>query len=349
MAKTLHLLIPGLLETGQFNPADPLPDVAAPALCWLLTRADVHPAPATLDETLFQQFNLPVPAAADLPVAPVTRLADGGEPDTGWWLRADPVHLRPDWRGIFLADARVLAIQPAEAQALTAALNQTFAEDGLHLEALRPDRWYLRPTAAPGLRTWPLLDAIGRDINPLLPHGPNRGRWHPLLTEAQMLLHGHPVNRAREERNQPLINGLWLWGGGLVPTGAGAPVAGLYGNDPLLRGLARLAQAGIAPVPEHAHAWLDSATGEADSLVVLEAMRYDPADGDWTAWAEHLAELELAWFTHCRRWLQTGQIKVLHLYPGNGRVYTLTGAARWRFWRRAKPLTAFRATLIPHP
>jgi hypothetical protein len=28
-------------------------------------------------------------------------------------------------------------------------------------------------------------------------------RWHALLTEAQMLLHAHPVNRAREDRNWP--------------------------------------------------------------------------------------------------------------------------------------------------
>ena len=168
-----------------------------------------------------------------------------------------------------------------------------------------------------------------------------------------MLLHGHPVNRAREERHQPLINGLWLWGSGIAPTGARSPVAGLYGNDPLLRGLARLANTAIAPVPEHANDWLDSAEGETDSLAMLEAMRYDPTDGDPAHWADHLAELESAWFTHCRQWLQTGKLAALHLYPGNGRVYTLTGAARWRFWRRAKPLAAFRdsistAARVPH-
>ncbi|MBZ4192742.1 MAG: hypothetical protein LAE24_00320 [Candidatus Contendobacter sp.] len=355
MTKTLHLLIPGLLESMRFDPADSLPALAAPALHWLLARADARPAPVTPDETLFQLFNVPIPAAADLPVAAVTRLADGGELDAGWWLRADPVHLCPDWRGIFLTDARVLAIKPAEAQALTAAFNETFAVDGLHLDARRLNRWYLRLTDDPDIRTYPLLNAIGRDISRLLPHGPNRRRWHPLLTEAQMLFHGHPVNRAREERHQPLINGLWLWGGGMAPTDAKSPAAGLYGNDPLLCGLARLANVAIAPVPEHAGDWLDSAEGEADSLVALETMRYDLADGDPASWVDHLAELEVAWFTHCQRWLQTGKLAALHLYPGNGRVYTLTGVARWRFWRRAQPWSAFRdhahsaATLVTHP
>jgi len=106
MAKTLHLLIPGLLETARFDsPAPPIPVATLPALRWLLARADPHPAPATTDELLLSLFKLTIPADADLPVAALTRLADGGAWDAGWWLRADPVHLRPDLRGVFLADA----------------------------------------------------------------------------------------------------------------------------------------------------------------------------------------------------------------------------------------------------
>jgi len=338
MAKTLHLLIPGLLETGRFDPPAPaFPVATAPALTWLLARTDPpRPVAATADELLCSLFNLVVPTDADWPVAALTRLADGGEVDGSWWLRADPVHLRPDWRGVFLADARVLAIAPDEAEALVAAFNQTFAEDGLQLEALHPDRWTLRLADEPGIRTYPLREVIGRDIHPWLPYGPHQRRWHALLTEAQMLFHHHPVNRMREERNQPLINGLWLWGGGRCPTAAQPPAAGLYGNDPLLRGLARLANAPVMPVPDHAGDWLDSAGGEPDSLVVLETMRDDPVDGDFSAWADHLAKLDSAWFRGCRRWLQTGTLTALQLYPGDGRVYPLTGAARWRFWRRFK-------------
>ena len=344
MATTLSLLVPGLLErwASGHAPAE-FPRPAAPTLEWLLARAEIDAAPPSADATLFQLFGLPVSDTADLPVAAVTRLADGGDPDDGWWLRADPVHLRPDQRGVFLVDARVLAIEPAEAQALVEAFNQTFAADGLRLDPLRLDRWYLRLPADSdsGLRTHPLIDAIGRDINPLLPYGPASLGWHALLTEAQMLFHGHPVNQAREQRGQPMINGLWLWGGGGCPSGARPPATGLYANDPLTQGLARLANAAVAPVPEHAGDWLDSVGGEPDSLVVLETMRHDPADGDLTAWADHVAELEYAWFAFCRRWLQTGKLTTLRLYPGNGRVYTLTSAARWRFWRRSRPLADY--------
>ena len=339
MATLLHLLVPGLLQRPDgTDPA--LFRSTAPALEWLLARADADPVPATLDATLFELFGLPTPIDADLPVAALTRLADGGEAGGGdWWLRADPVHLRADLHGgVFLADARTLAIEADETTALAAAFNQTFAEDGLRLEAPCPERWYLRLPTDPGIRTQTLSAAAGRNINALLPAGPNARHWHTLLTEIQMLFHGHPLNQAREQRRQPMINGLWFWGGGSCPTAARAPTAGLYARDPLVRGLARLSGTAIDPLPERAEDWREAAATETDSLTVLETTRHDAADGNPAHWIEHIATLERDWFAPCRRWLQTGKLTALHLYPGNGRRYTVTGAARWRFWQRARPL-----------
>ena len=337
MAATLHLLIPGLLGPWPADLAIPPP--AAPALEWLLARADVAATGSSIEATLFALFGLPVSGDHDLPVAAVTALADGLASRTGWWWRADPVHLRPDLQGVFLVDARALAIQPEEAAALAVAFNQLFAEDGLQLQVPCPDRWYLRLPDDSGLRACPLERAIGRDINPLLQQGPNARRWHTLLTEAKMLFHAHPVNRAREERRQPMINGLWLWGGGFLPAGARAPAAGIYASEALTCGLAQLAKAAVQPVPENAGDWQQTSPRDADRLAVLDLTRYDRVDGDPLAWAEHVAALERDWFAPCRRWLQTGQIRALHLYCGQERRHSLTPAARWRFWRRQRPIT----------
>ncbi|MCB1919663.1 MAG: hypothetical protein KDJ28_06770 [Candidatus Competibacteraceae bacterium] len=336
MATTLSLLIPGLLGTWPDEFAVPRP--TAPALEWLLTRADRHKTQSVMDALLFELFGAPIPAEADLPIAAVTQLADGYNPGNDWWLRADPVHLRPDLRGVFLADARTLAIEPVEAAALAAAFDQTFASDGLQLRVPCPERWYLRLPADPGIRTYALSSAIGRDINPLLPHGPNARRWHALLTEVQMLFHNHPVNQAREQRNQPMINSVWFWGSGPLPSGARSPTIGLYAHDPLLRGLAWLAEAAISPVPQNAYDWREGAADEADSLVKLDLARYDRTDGDPLAWADHVAMLERNWFEPCQRLLQTGQLKTLYLYGDDGYCYSLTGAARWRFWRHRRTL-----------
>jgi hypothetical protein len=242
-------------------------------------------------------------------------------------------------RGVFLADARTLAIEPVEAASLAAAFDQTFASDGLQLHVPCPDRWYLRLPANPDIHTYPLHRAIGRDINSLLPHGPNARRWHALLTEAQMLFHNHPVNQSREQRNQPMVNSVWFWGGGPLPTGARPPAAGLYARDPLACGLAWLADAAISPTPENASDWREAAADETDSLVILDLARYDRTDGDPLTWVDHVTALEQAWFEPCRRLLQTGQLKTLHLYGGDGYRYSLTQAARWRFWRRARSVT----------
>lgn len=342
VATTLHLVIPGLLDAGPWLRLDPSfrpPNV--PALAWLLAHATSTPVPVTTDAVLFELFGIPLPTDADLPVAAVSRLADGGVADDRWWWRADPVHFRPDLLSVFLADARVLAIEPAEAQALVAAFNQTFATDGLQLEARRPERWYLPLATPPQVRTQPLALATGRDLRALLPDGPAKGHWHKFLTEAQMLFHTHPVNRCREERGQPLISGIWLWGGGTLPPRAQAPAAGLYADDPLCRGLARLADAAISPAPLDAQDWQAAAAGEQDSLVVLETTRHDVADGEPAVWAEHVSALEQPWFDPCRRLLQRGELQTLHLYPGNGHCYTVTKTARWQFWRYPKPLTFY--------
>lgn len=336
-ATTLHLVIPGL--TGP-RPIDRAP--VAPALEWLLARARPHAVAADPESLLLHLFGLPVEAGGEPPVAALTRLGDGGDVDAeGWWLRADPVHLRADLHGVLLADARALAIDATEAALLAAAFDHTFATDGLQLDVPHPQRWYLRLPADPGIRTRPLAEVIGRDINALLPQGSAARRWRTLMTEVQMLFHAHPVNRAREEQQLPLLNGLWFWGGGPCPVSAQAPAAGLYARDPLARGLAHLAQAAIQPLPDDAADWRAISDDEPSSLVLLDATRYDPIDDDAPAWAARVAELERDWFAPCRQWLERGELAALHLYPGNGCCYSVSPAARWRFWRRARSLSAY--------
>lgn len=366
MATTLHLIVPGLLGPWPFHRSDPaFPQPSVPALAWLLSRAYVSTAPVLVEAIQCQLYGFAAVPDADLPIAALTRLADGGDSDEGWWWRADPVHFHADLHGVMLSDARSLAIQPSEAEALAAAFNHTFAADGLRLDALRPERWYLRLASEPAVQTHSLAAAAGRDIRALLPYGPDKAYWHKLLTEVQMLFHTHPVNQRREHHNQPLISGIWLWGGGYYPSDIGtllgeqsgieplpkatqdalsatAPsTSGLYANDPLSRGLARWVGEAINPVPENAADWFAAASGESASQVMLETLRYDAIDSNYTAWSQHLLELEQHWFQFCQQGLKTGRLAVVHLYPGNGHRYSITSRARWRFWNYSKPLATY--------
>ena len=293
---------------------------------------------SNLDATLFTLFGLPITPERDLPVAAVTRLADGGDAGESWWLRADPVHLRADLQQIRLYDARTLAIDTDEAEALVAEFNRSFESQGWTLDAPHPCRWYLRLDTDPELITCPLERAIGRNINTLLPKGRDSGRWHAWLTEIQMIFHNSPVNLAREEQGLRTLNSVWFWGSGRLPHGASLSCDAVYAADPLTRGLARLAGAAVSPLPDNAADWRAASEEETEALVVLETTRYDRADDNAYGWVGHVNALEVNWFAPCLRLLKEKALKTLYLYPCNGRVYSVEAGRLWQFWRRVKPV-----------
>lgn len=339
--KILRLVVSGLL--GPWPVAAGFPRLEVPALERLLSRAEPPvPAPVGAGATLFDLFGLPAAGVdGDLPVAAVTRLVDAGDAAGNWWLRADPVHLRADMRRIVLQDAHCLGIDGNEAQALVAALNATFAADGLVLDAPHPGRWYLPLPEDPGLRTHALAEAAGQEVHPLLPEGSSGRRFRTLLTEIQMVLHEHPVNRRREARRLPTINSVWFWGGGGLPQGARSPSDGVYASDPLTWGLARLAGVAVNPLLAHAGDWRAAAEGETDVLVVLEDTGYDRADDNFYAWSGHVNALETSWFAPALAMLRSGELETLQLYPCDGRMFRVGRGGFWQFWRRARPVTAY--------
>lgn len=338
---SLGLLLPGLL--GPWPQAResgfPLPDT--PALNRLLARAQSVPLPVTgFEAELCERFGLRA-HDTDPPIGALCRLADGGEPDDHYWLRADPVHLRADLRQVVLLDARHLSVDATEAATLREAFNDTFAADGLWLEAPRPERWYLRSTPPPALCTISLNDAVGRDINPLLPTGADARRWNALLTEVQMLFHNHPVNQTREAAGRPSINGLWIWGGGRLPERTDAPGAGFYATDALSRGLARQAGLSVQPLPADATDWLEARGDETDSLLVFESLRWPVADADPFDWQARLERLERDWFAPLLAALRRGSVRQLALHPGDGRVLRVDRRGLRRFWRRPQLLSSW--------
>src|SRR5690606_25085448 len=130
-----------------------------------------------------------------------------------------------------------------------------------------PERWYLRLSADPGIRTHSLSEVIGRDVHAFLPFGESAQRWHAILNEAQMLMHGSPVNQVREQAGKPEINSVWFWGGGIVPAEASAPCEQIWSDHPLAIGLARLAAVPVSRKPDSATHWLEKAAAPGMHLV----------------------------------------------------------------------------------
>jgi 2,3-bisphosphoglycerate-independent phosphoglycerate mutase len=68
-----------------------------------------------------------------------------------------------------------------------------------------------------GMRLTPPHDISGKPILEYLPTGDGAERLNEIMNHAQMVLHGHPVNRKREEEGKPQANSVWLWGHGKSP------------------------------------------------------------------------------------------------------------------------------------
>ncbi|MBK1649541.1 phosphoglycerate mutase [Rhabdochromatium marinum] len=218
----IELLIPGLLGPPQLPAAS---DSDTPALDQLLrqaraskpsaTAATADQSPCTAMDALIRALGLDAAFAEQLPTAPYCLAVDHPNWDrTGFWLHADPVHLRADRDQLRLFDSQALAIQPDEARQLVAELNAHFRADGLRLYAPVPERWYLRAPEPLQLHTRSLRSVMGAPLAEAMPGGADARRWNALMNEAQMLMHQSSVNQARTAAGRPMINGLWCSGPG---------------------------------------------------------------------------------------------------------------------------------------
>ena len=336
------LLISDLLLPSAFG-SEPYQDTRLPVLESLLAHGTLVRQPALeRDAWLCRAFG--VAKQHDWPVAPLTLAADGVDPQYYYWLRADPVELRMERSRLVLARA-VSDLDATESRELIAALNRHFARDGITLLAPFPRRWYLRTDCAPGIATTPLARAANRDVEAHLPQGDAALDWHRVLNEAQMVLHEHVVNEAREARGAAIVNSIWLWGGGTAPA-VGRPLYhAAWGDDALTRSLA--AAAGIArhDLAGNGAVWLTAAiAADEHHLLVLDYLSDALRTGGIAGWREQLAALERDWMAPLASALRAGKISAITLVAINSDNVleaTLTPALLWRLWRRVRPLASY--------
>lgn len=330
MKSALHcrLLLPGFsreLAAGLESP---------PALrTWLRSAQRGETVAEDAAGWLCRRFG--VARQQDVPAAPFAALGDGLQPDGAYWLHAEPVSLVLQ-RDSFALAGMTPALRPEHADALVDALNRHFAPDGMRFHVTAAGRWYLSLVARPDLRTHPLAQVLGRDIQWYLPQGGDGLKWHGLINELQMLLHAHPVNAELEQAGAMPVNSLWLWGGGDLVAGAPQPALSVWANDALARGLALSHGSRLDGLPASAGDWLRQAQGADEHLVVLPALHTDEPQQDLDRW-EH------DWFAPILAMLQGGKLASATLYLAGETVtgFTVTRRDLMKFWRRARPLERY--------
>lgn len=323
----LTLLVPGLLWPREIL-RDTTFDLPLPALSLLLGRGRHSPS-ASVEAWLSNVFGVDAP----LPAAALRLLGDGGEPGFHDWLCLDPVHLRLEERAIVVDDPAKLDLSADEDTALREAVAPLFSPLG-EISAPVPGRWHLRLTIPADIETQSLDQSVGRPADPMLPGGMAGSGWRRLLAEAQTLLHAHPVNRTREETGRAAVNSLWPWGPGRLPATAHRNFDGLWADEPVIKGLGKLASVVAEPPPAR------FTTVHGRVLARLDHLTPSLAAFDAMTWREALVALETDWLVPALATVKSGGLRRLTLVAGShGRALNVTVGRSdlWRLWR--KPLT----------
>lgn len=309
-----HLVVPGLL--GHLPRLGELGDLPRfPNLELLLSCARSEAAPVGYPETLFTLFGLPLHDGVDVPTASLCYHAEASIeplPDT-YLLHADPVHLRPDQDRLLAFDFHHQPLSPDEARQYAEAFNAHFADDGLRLLTPHPARWYLAVSHQPKLRTRPLAEILGRNIDLYLPEGDDAQQWRGWMNELQMLFYTLPINQTRQTQGELPVSGLWFSGGGVLPTQTLSGFEQVSGACGLFDALQK--QSELQP-ERSIH--LEHAPGRA----VLDASA--------SSWLEALERFDQALATMMR--------EPLDLYPCDGTCWLWRPAWHGYFWKPRRRL-----------
>ena len=328
-----ELVVPGLFA------ATPAARLAALEL--LLARGRCASTQSQHLETwLAEAFGLgdkPLPAGA------LTLLGTGEDPGNDCWSRADPVDLRLLRDRVILVPGAALRIREEEAQALCEALNRHFGSR-MEVRGVAPDRWVARFADDVDIDADSPLEISGRDVELARPAAAGASFPHRILNEAQMVLHAHPVNEAREARGEPAINSVWLWGAGRAPTVESERWQSVSADDPVALGLARAAGIRHRPLAASATEWLERMPEDGRHLVVLDALRAPLALGAGAEYQEGVAALEREWAAPLLDALRAGRVGMVSIHVPDAAecasYETIRGDLR-RFWRRPRPLESY--------
>ncbi|MBK8283374.1 MAG: phosphoglycerate mutase [Ahniella sp.] len=289
------------------------------SLLGTLARADRLPdAPAGLRALVSDEF-VCVPGAFS--EAALSRLADVGDAAHSSWLRADPVHLAADHSALRLHAYGDMGLDRAQAEDLAAVLKPLFGDLGYELSVAAPERWYLRLASGSEVPEFsPPEQVLGDRFDAHMPGGSQGLRWQRLMTEAQMSLHAHGLNRVRASQGQVPINSLWFWGGGRLPNKVTTSITRISSDDSVLAGLGKYL----------GRAWM------ADLVAALKAPGTDHDLFDLrAAFADPLLRPVLA--SALEQWMG-GRVPVRVAFE-SGQRFLLKPWHRIRFWRKPPVLT----------
>ena len=254
-----------------------------------------------------------------------------------YWFRADPVNLQADRDTAILAGHEDLNLSQDEADKLVALINEHFVDEPWQLYTCSPHRWYMRLDKPSSLKTTPLDNVLGEDINLFNPTGNDADYWFKIMNELQMLIHGSNVNFERESRNKMTANSLWLWGGGCLPDSKMNPYYDkIITNNIIFSGIGYHCGFDVLPLDD---TFVEKIKSN-NNVIVLDMLSEQCQRRDAYTFMQKLNELENTFLIYCNDLLLGGHIGKIKLISDAG-TYTINKKQLGRWWERTKSFLNF--------
>jgi hypothetical protein len=325
MLKTLTIIVPDL------NPSRGGPEKAS-RLARLAGRGSVANRPIDVSQEPLHAAVLDAVQLRDgaekFPSAAVIRTALSGQPASGFWLRAQPIHFAAGLDRLTTVPLRGAArMTVAERAALSHTLVDHLQSTGIQLHEGAEGEWLLCSEEPLQVQTVTPEFAAANPHAEILPRGRDAGGLRRLMTEMQMLLHEHPVNTQRQARGLPALNAIWVHGEGILSDVKARSLPAACGDDVYLRGIYRLHDQPVKEQPVDAASLLAQVAGPTVAII-------DAPD---------LEQLEAKWLAPLSRALLSSAITKLTLLFDEWRVDTDRGAM-FKLWRRDLQPTQWAAS-----
>lgn len=264
--------------------------------------------------------------ASGLASAALSWRGEGGVLSGGTWLQAEPIHLSAGLDDLRLSFPPPLSVE--ESQQLAASLQPLLSLAGFELHAAPSGRWYLWCARPLDVITYSPRSGFATRLYDIMPHGAQGAELRRLMTEAQMLLHQHPVNLQREQRRIATANSLWLWGAASMDIVTSANRQRVLSNQAYVQGLCEHMHMSCWPLPPDAKPLLNLKDSDVIAVVTCDS----------------LALLDENWLQPVAAALHSGRFAQLDLHLDHWRV-TVKGG-RWQQLRRLLLISAHELTEI---
>lgn len=280
----------------------------APLLERLLARADFS---TVVTDWRADAFRVIAAAPVLMPgVGAVALHSELGALEGAAVIVATPVNYLAEMSNVRLSADGILSLRQDEAEGLAAEFNRVWHDAGIRMIAGRGGGLFCIADQSLSVTTRDPEDVLAQPIEIYLPVGKDARRLRQLMSEIEMWLFEHAVNRARVAAGAAAISGLWLWGAGPALQALPPVIGWAAGNDLFFNAF-------VGP---------DTPTRGVAGVVASAA---EPGTEMWDV-------LQSGWLESSIAELRAGRIARLELSAGS-RCFSLGRGAMRRFWRRERP------------